>query len=252
MSIIDTHLHLDNKFKKASEAIKNLDKNMKNANINNGVLLHVAWQDWSIKEIANNLDLKKIKLFYNPDTNSIKEIKKIPSIVNELNISGIKIHPRFQNFNFFSKKTKYLLDICSEISIPILVCAFFDGITVKKNITPYCFANLAKINKNTNLIFAHFGGYHYMDFMMMAKYFENVYLDLSFTPYYFRESNIPENLIYACKSLKFDKIFYGSDFPEVSHNKSILGLSSQFKKYKVSNSDQSKIFFKNAQKFFKF
>ena len=71
MRIIDTHLHLDNKFKKASDAIKNLDKNMKNANINNGVLLHVAWQNWSIKEIANNLDLKKIKLFYNPDTNSI-------------------------------------------------------------------------------------------------------------------------------------------------------------------------------------
>ena len=252
MRIIDTHLHLDNKFKKASDAIKNLDKNMKNANINNGVLLHVAWQNWSIKEIANNLDLKKIKLFYNPDTNSIKEIKKIPFIVKELNISGIKIHPRFQNFNFFSKKTKYLLDICSDINIPILVCAFFDGITVKKNITPYCFANLAQTNKNTNLIFAHFGGYHYMDFMMMAKYFENVYLDLSFTPYYFRESNIPENLIYACKSLKFDKIFYGSDFPEVSHNKSILGLLSQFKKYKVSNDDQSKIFFKNAKKFFKF
>ena len=252
MRIIDTHLHLDNKFKKASDALKYLDKNMKNANINNGVLLHVAWQNWSIKEIANNLDLKKIKLFYNPDTNSIKEIKKIPFIVKELNISGIKIHPRFQNFNFFSKKTKYLLDICSEINIPILVCAFFDGISVKKNITPYCFAKLAETNKNTNLIFAHFGGYHYMDFMMMAKYFENVYLDLSFTPYYFRESNIPENLIYACKSLKFDKIFYGSDFPEVSHNKSILGLSSQFKKYKVSNSDQSKIFFKNAQKFFKF
>ena len=88
--------------------------------------------------------------------------------------------------------------------------------------------------------------------MMMAKHFENVYLDLSFTPYYFRESNIPENLIYACKSLKFNKIFYGSDFPEVSHNKSILGLLSQFKKYKVSNDDQSKIFFKNAKKFFKF
>ena len=252
MKIIDTHLHLDNKFKKASEAIKDLDKSMNKANISNGVLLHVAWQNWSIEEIANNLDLKKIKLFYNFDTNSIKEIKKIPTIVNKLQVSGIKIHPRFQNFNFFSKKTKYLLDICSEINIPILICAFFDGITVKKNITPYCFAKLAETNRNTNLIFAHFGGYNYMDFLMMAKHFENVYLDLSFAPYYFRESNIPENLIYACKSLKFNKIFYGSDFPEVSHNKSIMELSSQFKKYKVSDNNQSKIFFKNAKKLFKF
>ena len=132
MKIIDTHLHLDNKFKKVSEAIEDLDKNMRKANISNGVLLHVAWQAWSIEEIANNLNFKKIKLFYNLDANSIKEIKKIPSLVNKLNISGIKIHPRFQSFNFFSKKTKYLLDICSEIDIPILICAFFDGITVKK------------------------------------------------------------------------------------------------------------------------
>ena len=58
--------------------------------------------------------------------------------------------------------------------------------------------------------------------MMMAKHCEYVYLDLSFTPYYFRESNIPQNLIYGCKSLKFNKIFYGSDFPD--NNKSILSL----------------------------
>ena len=36
---------LDNKFKEASDTIKNLDKNMKNTNINNGVLLHVACQN---------------------------------------------------------------------------------------------------------------------------------------------------------------------------------------------------------------
>lgn len=252
MKIIDTHLHLDYNFKTVDESIKNLKNQLKENNIVSGILLHLAWKKWTIEQISDNINTNKIKLFFNPDPNSNKDLKNLQNLVDKNKVHGVKLHPRFQEINFRGKNEKKLIDCCAELNIPVLICSFFDGITLKKKIEPQDFCDFAQINHKTNFIFAHFGGYKYLDFMMIAKYFDNIYLDLSFTPFYFRETNIVNDLVYACKSLKFDKIFYGSDFPEVLHNNSIKLLNLYFNKNKISKQNKEKIFYQNAKKFFKF
>ena len=95
------------------------------------------------------------------------------------------------------------------------------------------------------------GGYECMNFLVMAKQLDNVYLDLSFSINYFKNSSIKDQLLFCCKSLKCNKIFYGSDYPELDLKKSIDIHEKNFLK-NFTKSEKNKIFYKNAEKFFNF
>ena len=58
-------------------------------------------------------------------------------------------------------------------------------------------------------------GRHYvLDFLMLAKVIPNIYFDTSFSFLYYESDAVIENMVWALKSLGFDRVFYGSDYPE--------------------------------------
>ena len=72
-----------------------------------------------------------------------------------------------------------------------------------------------------------------LDFMMLAKRLPNVYMDCSYSLLYYQGSPTLKNLVYAMKSMKMERIFYGSDYPDREIKESLdlsckdLGFATQ-------------------------
>jgi len=94
------------------------------------------------------------------------------------------------------------------------------------------------------------GGHKVLDFMLLAKRLDNVFLDCSYSLLYYRGSSITDDILYAMRSMRYKKIFYGSDYPDRSV-KDTLDLSiAEFRRVGISDTDQEAILYRNAKEFF--
>jgi len=85
--------------------------------------------------------------------------------------------------------------------------------------------------------------------MLIAKRIPNIYLNIAYTLLYYRGSSITSDLIYAIKSMRGERIFYGSDYPDRP-----LGLSLELTKeiFQASGLEKSlvhKVLYDNASEF---
>ena len=250
--IIDTHLHLDDRIQGSPDlALNELSKQLENSNIEKAIVIHLENQRWS-KEVFINSILKNRKLsgFVNINPNNTKSLNDLEYSIKDLNFIGLKLHPRLQNFDINSKETNKLVSLAGDLDIPVLIDTFPDGYSLSRGFSVKQYAELAIQNKKTKFIWAHCGGHYVIDFMMVAKRFENIFMDISYSLLYYLESNVSKDIIYAMKSMKFDKIMYGSDYPD-RNIKDTLNLTKSFMiKQNVSEKDIDKIFYSNAKKFF--
>jgi predicted TIM-barrel fold metal-dependent hydrolase len=58
-------------------------------------------------------------------------------------------------------------------------------------------------------------------------------------------------MIYAMQSMKFERVFYGSDYPDRTIRETLESSIQEFKERNVSVEDIQKIFYQNAKEFFK-
>src|SRR5205823_1607520 len=110
--------------------------------------------------------------------------------------------------------TRRLVDAAGEIGVPVLIDAFPDGDWLTMGFHPLAFSRLATACPDTRIIIAHFGGHHCLDFMMLAKRTPNIWFDLSYSLLYYAGSSVVGNLVYCCRSLRCERVFYGSDYPD--------------------------------------
>ena len=95
------------------------------------------------------------------------------------------------------------------------------------------------------------GGHYVLDFMMLAKRLKNVYMDISYSFLYYQSDSVIDNIIYCMRSMKFDKIFYGSDYPDRSIKTSLEMSMKILKKKGLTDTQLQKILFENSNSFFK-
>jgi predicted TIM-barrel fold metal-dependent hydrolase len=112
------------------------------------------------------------------------------------------------------------------------------------------YANLAVSCPKTKIIFAHMGGHHVIDFMMLAKRIPNVYFDISYSWLYYQSSSVIGDMAYAMRSMKFDRVFYGSDYPDRPIQISLDMSINLLKKHNLSEAEFKKIMFENARDFY--
>ncbi len=94
------------------------------------------------------------------------------------------------------------------------------------------------------------GGHYVIDFMMLAKRLPNVFFDFSYSLLYFKQSSIPQNMVFAMRSMKFDRIFYGSDYPDRTISETVHSSLSCLRNLGVDEPDLCKIMGLNAKHFF--
>ena len=216
--ITDSHLHLDNKrFRSAFEAAGHLNKDRVAAGINNCLVLHLLNQGWTVGEFIAALEpFSNLYGLINllPSDPECKKILK-ESIASR-NIIGLKLHPRVQKFSLLDQNVTDLVEYAGDINCPVLIDAFPDGTILEQGFSPLAYAKLARRCPNTNIVIAHMGGHYVLDFMMLAKRIPNIYFDLSYSFLYYRGSSIPQNMAYAMRSLRYERVMYGSDYPDRS------------------------------------
>ena len=251
--IIDAHLHLDDtKYKSAHEAAAALDLERENVGISHCIVLHLLYQNWSMEEFAEALQAyPKLHGLVNLNPSDENCIEQMNTAIDELGYIGLKLHPRLQEFSIDHEDVRKLVSYCGEKNVPVLIDGFPDGTHLQRGFNAMSYANLALACPDTNIIIGHMGGHYVFDFMMLAKRILNIYFDISYSFLYYRGSSVPSDMIYAMQSMKFDRIFYGSDYPDRSLKETLEGTLEIFNGHGVEKKFMDKILFQNATEFFK-
>jgi predicted TIM-barrel fold metal-dependent hydrolase len=252
MLIIDAHLHLDDKVDgTALGAALELDHQLVQAGVARAVALHLELQPWGMEEFAEAIAAtERLKAFVNLHPDHPDVLYQLRYAIEKLGYIGLKLHPRLQEFDVDSASTVRLVQEAGEMGVPVLIDAFPDGIHLMQGFHPMRYAMLAKQCPQARIIWAHMGGHYVLDFMMLAKRLPNVFFDISYSLLYYQKSSIPVDMVYAMHSMRFDRIFYGSDYPDRPISAS-LKQSLDFLVAKGLSDDQlAKIMSSNACKFF--
>lgn len=254
MMTIDTHLHLDSdQFASPADAALFLDQEREKAGISHCVVLHLLAQGWSMEEFSEVLaPYPKLHGMVNLNPHDKNCHKNLGHAISDMGFIGLKLHPRLQEFSIEEDSVSRLLNTAGELKVPVLIDAFPDGTHLQQGFHALKYAELAKKAPNTNIIIAHMGGHHVLDFMMLAKRIPNFYFDISYSFLYYRGSSITQNMIYAMKSMGFNRIFYGSDYPDRTLAETLKGSLEIFEDYGVVKDDLNKILYNNAASFFGF
>lgn len=250
--IIDAHLHLDEKLDgTAKGAAADLDRQLADAGIDRAIVLQLEAQPWSAEDVAEAISFyPRLKGFINVHPNKGDPGRVLRDGVERLGYIGLKLHPRLQGFDVDDERTVRLVSLAGEMNVPVLIDAFPDGTHLMQGFSPTRYATLAQRCPETRIIWAHMGGHHVIDFMMLAKRLSNVYFDFSYSLLYYQSSSVPNDMVYAMRSMKFQRIFYGSDYPDRSIAASLDGTLSYLSTHGLDQGAMNKIMGLNAKEFF--
>lgn len=251
--IIDAHLHLDEFVDgTALGAARELNRQLEEAGVDRGIVLHLDTQPWTCEETAEALaQYPRLNGFINVHPYRENALSELQRGILELGYIGLKLHPRLQEFGLLDERTINLVKASGEMDVPVLIDAFPDGTHLMQGFSPLNYSLLAVACPQTKIVWAHMGGHYVLDFMMLAKRLPNVYMDVSYSLLYYNDSPTVDNMIYAMRSMKFDRIFYGSDYPDRSINNTLKLSIEILKSRGVSDNELEKIFETNALGFFK-
>ena len=251
MTIIDCHLHLNEKVDgSAKHAAHELDLQLQEAGVSRALGLHLDSQPWSVEEVAEAIrPYDRLRAFVNVHPGLPNARMLLRNAIEKLGYVGLKLHPRLQGFAIEDEKTTELVGYAGEIGVPVLIDAFPDGMHLMQGFSPLKYAELAKRCPETSLILAHMGGHHVIDFMMLAKRLPNLYFDISYSLLYFQGSRVPDDMVYAMRSMQFARIFYGSDYPDRTVKATLEWCIEFLQKAGVAGDELSRIMGGNARDF---
>jgi predicted TIM-barrel fold metal-dependent hydrolase len=145
--------------------------------------------------------------------------------VEDMGVRAIKLHPRLQDIGFDDlERVTPIARQCAECGVPLVICTFLGGRDLFRARTLELCHELAAASPETALVLAHAGGYRPLDALMVLKANPNVHIDLSFSPLYFAESSVQQDLAYLVRKADPWRVLFGSDFPEVSLRDSVAWM----------------------------
>ena len=250
--IIDSHLHLDDTVDgTALGGARELDRQLAEADIALGVVLHLVSQPWSSEEVAEAISsYPRLRGFINVDPRVAAPERVLRDGVEKLGYVGLKLHPRIQEIDIEEDSTVELVQAAGEMGVPVLIDAFPDGTHLQQGFAPLKYARLAERCPETQIIWAHMGGHYVIDFMMLAKRLPNVRFDLSYSFLYYEGSSVTGDIVYAMRSMKFDRILYGSDYPDRPILPTLDRSLELLRTHGVSGLELEKIMSGNARELF--
>src|SRR6185295_9719972 len=117
-------------------------------------------------------------------------------------VHGLKIHPRVQGVTPADPVVRDVLTWASEHGVTVVVDLFPWGSSLDDARThPLAYHRVANEFSKLKLVLAHSGGYKVLDAFMVAKANPNVFLDLSLTFAYFRNTSVSTDLAFAAGRL---------------------------------------------------
>jgi predicted TIM-barrel fold metal-dependent hydrolase len=160
---------------------------------------------------------------YNPDfTEPADTIRSMQSFFETHGPRGLKIHPRHQGVTVRDSVMMEVLHWAEERRLSVLFDVFPFGPSLDdESMYPIAYHAVARKLPRLNIILAHAGGFRLHEAFLVAKSNPNVFLDVSFTPAYFKGSSIAADCAFLCRRLPAGRVLYGSDFPFVPFGESL-------------------------------
>jgi hypothetical protein len=177
-----------------------------------------------------------------------KAIEKLEKAIVKYELKGLKLHPRMQRFRPNDERLFKLYKKAEELGIPIMFDCILNRPTLLKDQLPLLYDEVAAIIPNTPIILAHMGGFRFMDALAVANKNKNVYIDTSLTLEYFYKSPFQDQLGFMFERIGYDRVIYGSDFPERTLIGSLNIVKSFFSNYRINDSDLKKVFGGNIER----
>lgn len=171
--------------------------------------------------------------------------------VKVLGVRGIKLHPRLQGIQFSDlPRLGPIAKRCGALGVPLIVCSFLGGRDLFRARTLELCHELASECPDTTVVLAHAGGYRPLDALMVLKANQNIHVDLSFSPLYFAESSVRQDL--DCLVQKSDprRVLFGSDFPEAPLDASVEWMQALSRRLGLSAGRRDAILYDNAARLF--
>ncbi|HOK40838.1 MAG TPA: amidohydrolase family protein [bacterium] len=261
--VIDFHTHIFPD-KIAEEAIKKLEENTNNqykafyngslsgllksmdyAGIDCAVICSIATKpeqvpkitDWSISIKSNRIfPLGSIHPLYKNVNDELLRLK-------DNGITGIKLHPLYQNFNIDEELIFSLYEAIIKNNFFILFHSGYDIAYGKMdNASPERIAKIKKKFPELKLVLAHLGGWE--DWENVNKYltsFDDLYFDTSFV-FGMINDELFDSII---KKIKIENIFFATDAPWADQKKEKEFIIKYFKE------NAEKVLYQNAVAFLK-
>ena len=244
----DSHLHLNPRLT-LQNAFSNALTEIDRSNVLETLLITTPDDNWEFKEIASKAaNQNKIHLIrYIDMSGNFQVIENQIREASELGALGIKFHPRIGKFNLEAPNFLQAMELANELKLLVILCTFWDGAWNRYQLETKHFANTADLFPSTNFIWAHAGGHKILDFMMMARRRENVYLDTSFTQHYFFSGNVFEDLLYSISSLN-SRCLFGTDFEERDYYKMSEQMIIKYRQAIIDDTTLENFLSKNLRK----
>lgn len=191
-------------------------------------LLGVATNEFVHKECDRSAG--RLVGLYNPEFEPARDtIRKMEGFFDSRSPKGLKIHPRVQGITVNDGVVRDVLCWADERGLPVLFDVFpfgksFDDVATH----PVAYHRVAQERPGLKLILAHAGGYKLLEAFMVAKSNPNVFLDLSFTPVYFKNSSLADDCRFVASRLPPGRTLYGSDFPHIRFGESLANARRLF------------------------
>lgn len=244
--IIDAHLHLDDRQGgSAAQAAGRLVAEMDACGVGHAVVLHLLWQPWSVEEVAAALGQQpRLTGFINVDPKSSTALEDLQRGY-DLGFRGLKLHPRMQNYRPDDDACIALVRRAGDLGMPALIDCFPDGDWLMAGLNVLQYATLAKAAPQTKLIAAHAAGHHCLDLLMLAKRVKNLWFDVSYSLLYYG-SPVVEAIFYALKSIRHERVTFGTDYPDRPLPASVEMSLALLDKFGVTGEAKDKLLWKNA------
>lgn len=248
--MIDGHCHLDKNAGDCLNAMRNLYEAASSLGIKKIILLNLPElafdNDMVIEEAKKYNDFFCVFPSVNPVSSSAcAELERLRAS----GAWGLKLHPRLHGYYISSDKCLNLLSRAAELKMPVIADGFPDGRNLYLGNMPDAFTLIAEKLPDLKIAIGHAGGHRVLDALMVAKYYKNIYLDLSYTLLYYRDSSVLNDIAYAIKSIRAERILWGSDYPDRPYEETVTLSMQELKKMGLPDAYLKAVRETNAERF---
>ncbi len=247
--IIDAHLHFSLHGTDKQRELAELQSKMKQFGIKKAVLYLIDENDFNDKNYALNFGtyfIPGMMLYPNdcePDA-KLEELKRH-------NVRLIKLLPYeqkllYQDYDNICKFTKKI----EKHKMGLTICAAYGSKYIYTTNGVDLAERVLRDGFQGPLIIAHGGMVRVLDVFALMQEYQNLYIDISFTIPFWWESHVIQDLYFVMKHMNYERIFWGSDYPNHSLNESLSKFDLFCKKFEISAPDKAKILSENFNTFY--
>ncbi len=218
------------------------EKKLKSQGVSKFVVLNIATsakQQTNVNNFAisiNNENSCSLGSIHSDSPNALEELERLKNA----GISGVKIHPDYQNVEMDNDSLKEVYSLLSEWGMLCVFHAGFDPVSPDiTRVTPQKALKIYKLFPKLKMVLAHMGGYRMQKEVQELLLDTDIYFDTSLAPH-FLTSDEAYNII---KNHGADKMLFGSDCPWASSEENFNFIDS----LSLTDSEKELIFYKNAE-----